>query len=328
MNPEISPNAGSYELAWDLAHIANNAHTVMQVATNNFNHANSCVPSFFDTDTTVSHAVDNVPNLRTQELIVEAVATSIASAETAETLPPITKETIKSELLGFAIIGGNKTVEDINKLRKGKNKVEVLNPEIVEQELDEWLTEEKLTYMNERRKLKPDVIFTLDATPNVLVSGSEVYDLQVAIGKKQGIPAYIWSDILKSCSKAEASGTNPGNGKTTMFSIRENEPTEGMSGTLTEQVVELGVRQEDNPFLRSKTPLEDVTRFNTLYAQSDKPLIGREAYLATAGRYLAVKPKRVGDYLCVPCFCVNGGGKPNVSDSSVVNDDNVSLVVG
>ena len=263
-------------------------------------------------------------------LAVEATqAATPQTPEIAEVLPPLGKEAFKAEKLPFAIIGGNAIVVNLNSLRKPKNHVEALDPATVEKEYDAWFTEDRFAFVKSTLEADPELEATIDATPNIKVSGKEVLELEHKFGEGQPYKTDVWSNILTEYTDTEVSGTNPDNGNTVMFSIRFSKPTPNMSGNRKQQIVKLGALQAVNPFVRDHSPLEAVTHAQTLRAQSgDKPLVGDAAFYATVGRNFTMEPKSVGGGLCVPDFFVSANGEPVVGDSGVVFGVSVSVVVG
>jgi hypothetical protein len=258
-------------------------------------------------------------------IVADETVPEVDTAPEATTL--IDKESFKAEKLKWAVLGGNVTVSDINEGRELEDRVKELDPEVVAKEYDAFFDETVAAYLNERRRVNPNVEFILSATPNVLVTGEEVIELQKKIGVRQGIATDVWSDVLNMHTAQALTGADPSNGNTAIFSIRENTPTEGMSGNTTAQIKELEKKQEVNPLIRDHTPLEAVTHANTLQAEHGV-LKGDAAFRATVARNFTMKPKLLGVNRYVPRFCVDVGGGPRSSDSGVDYGGGVALVVG
>lgn len=255
----------------------------------------------------------------------DVVASDVASASEATAL--IDKESFKAEKIKWAVLGGNVTVSDINAGRKFEEHVKELDPEVVAREYDAFFDETVAAHLNERRKINSNVEFTLSATPNVLVTGEEVIELKKKIGERQGVATVVWSDILTQHTAQALTGADPSNGNTVIFSIREDSPTEDMSGSTAVQIRKLEKRQTVNPLIRDHTPLEAVTHANTLQAEQGV-LSGHAAFRATVARNFAMKTMLFGVYQFVPSFFVYVDGKPYSGYSFVGYDDFVALVVG
>ncbi|MES2971472.1 MAG: hypothetical protein V4702_04070 [Patescibacteria group bacterium] len=256
--------------------------------------------------------------------------------EAVEAPAPVTKESL-AEQLPFAHKGYNTVIDIINDGRK-KDKIAPATEETVREEYDAWIAEKEqdgsLAYVRAAMEADPELVATLDATPNVLVSGEEVTNAEVKFGEGQPYKTEVWSDILTRKSRGEPqytpqeiSGTDPTNGNSVMFSIRLSKPTPDMGSNRQQNIDRLVELQKVTPSLRFTTPLEAATHVQTLRAGGDK-LVGNGTFEKTITRYPDMEPRRVGDFACVPDSCVGDGGIRSLGYSDVEYDDNVVVVVG
>lgn len=274
---------------------------------------------------------------------IVAVEGSMAEAEAviepsaSEVLTPVTKESL-AEQLPFAYKGYATFLEIINDGRK-KDKIELATKETLKAEYDSWISSEEgldggLAYVRAAMEADPELIATLTATPNVLVTAEEVTDAEIKFGEGQPYKTEVWSDILTRKSRGnpqyspeEISGTDPANGKSVMFSIRLSKPTPGMGSNRQQNIDKLAELQKTTPSVRFTTPLEAAVHVQTLRAGGDK-LVGPGTFDKTITRYPNMKPRRIGNRSYVPCSCVYDDGGRGLGSSDVVDGDGVVVVVG
>ena len=273
---------------------------------------------------------------------IVAVEGSMAEAEAviepsaSEALTPVTKESL-AEQLPFAYKGYATFLEIINDGRK-KDKIELATKKTLKAEYDSFSSEKGLdgglAYVRAAMEADPELIATLTATPNVLVTAEEVTDAEIKFGEGQPYKTEVWSDILTRKSRGnpqyspeEISGTDPANGKSVMFSIRLSKPTPGMGSNRQQNIDKLAELQKTTPSVRFTTPLEAAVHVQTLRAGGDK-LVGPGTFDKTITRYPNMKPRRIGARSYVPRSFVNDGGDRYLSVSYVGNVDGVVVVVG
>lgn len=246
-----------------------------------------------------------------------AVESARGDAETDVEAPtPVTKESL-AEQLNTAFMGYQATAEQLNGDRKKKEQIEVADQETVARELEDWLTEEKVAYVASAMEADPELRFTLVATPNVTATADEVIKGTRVFGEGQPYATEVWSDILKKYSPEEVSGTNPENGNSVKFKLVPDKFTPELYGTVKFQKDKLAELQTDTPFLNATSPLEDLTRLQTLRA-SGNALVGLGTADATYMRNFTMEPKRLLDgWSRLPDSSVGDGGEPRL-DGSIV----------
>jgi hypothetical protein len=249
-------------------------------------------------------------------------------SETHENPTHSTKESL-SEQLATTYIGYNVTTGLLNEGRRKKDQVPIVKPETLREELDAWLTEEKVAYIATAQEADPEVRFTLVATPNVLVNDRELANAAKEFGKGQPYETYVWDSLYSRYTPEQISGMDPSNGKAVMFSLIPSKYTPGMDGTVVEQQAELAKLKADTPDLKVPSPLEAVTYWQTLRAQGyqlrDKFTFGR-----TYIRHFNLPEQRVDDWLSlsVPASYVGDDGKPILRRSRAQNDNLARVAVG
>lgn len=278
---------------------------------------------------------NEVGPIAADNLVTPPVSVPEAVAD-LEAPTPVTKESL-AEQLPFAYKGYATFVEFINDGRK-KDKIELATEETLKAEYDAWIDEKEqdggLAYVRAAMEADPELEATLDATPNVLVTGEEATDAEIKFGEKQPYKTEVWSDILTRKSRGEPqytsqeiSGTDPANGKSVMFSIRLSKPTPDMGSNRQQNIDRLAELQKVTPSLRFTTPLEAAVHVQTLRAGGDK-LVGRGTFEKTITRYPNMKPQRFVDWTCVPRSFVYDDGHRGLGYSSVGDGDDVAVVVG
>jgi hypothetical protein len=262
----------------------------------------------------------------TGSVAVEGAMRADAAAETS--VDPIdVKETITS-LLTPAYNGFQTTLEQINGSRKKEKKLAVADQETVAAEFEEWFDEDRLAYVKEKMEANPKLTWTLLATANETVTAYEYLTGTQTFGEGQPHQTKVWSGIVKQYTPEEVSGTDPSNGKSVKFKLVPNEFSPELYGDVATQKKKLAELQADTPFLEATSPLEDLTRLNTLRAANGNKLVGSGTADASRIRNLTLEPQPVGEHLCVPSLCVVDSGRLDVEDSAVQIDEYGRVSVG
>lgn len=248
-----------------------------------------------------------------------------ASTEGAETvLGPPTKESV-AEQLASASVGYRAVVESLNG-RRQKAVPEIASDEVIAAEFDAWMTEDKLSYMAAAQEADPKIRFTLVATPNVKAGFRKLMSAAKAFGKSQSKEILVSSFLYIGCSAENLSGTDPNNGKSIVFSLIPNEHAPVLDGTVPELVDALTELQVESPYLKSPSPLEAITYWQTLRAQGD-PLMGSGTPDRTSIRHFSHPQMRFKDgWVGVPMTYINEKGSPCLAGSSVQNVEDLAIL--
>jgi len=208
-----------------------------------------------------------------------------------------------------------------------KDQLKPVSGEAFTMEFEDWLTDEKIAFVEEAMEADPELSFMLVATPNVEVKDGEVQRLAQTFGEQQPYGTYIYDNLYKKYPAAELAGTDPSNGKSVMFSLIPNKLSESLTGTVQHQLAQLEAMQASHPFVRVPSVLEAISYWHTLQSSGDG-LQDNETFDCTYIRHFDMDPKRIGGWLRVPFSYVDDGGQPGLRDSFAENGNSGRVVVG
>jgi hypothetical protein len=229
-----------------------------------------------------------------------------------------TKEQL-AEQLASAAAGYTAVLEVVNAGRRKRNVLAPASDETLAAELEAWFTEDKLAYVAAVQETDPDVSFTLVATPNVIVSHTELAVAAEVFGDYQPTETYVWDPLYSTYAAEQLSGTDPDNGDSVVFSLIPSKNSPDMIGTVSELREQLAILQDDNPDLKVPSPLEAVTYWHTLRAQGES-LTDNNTFNRTCIRHFDLPKHRVKGWLGVPDSYINNAGSPNLTGTSALHD--------
>ena len=217
--------------------------------------------------------------------------------------------------LPAAYLGYQATSEALNMWRRKKVVDTVASEAIVTAEFADWLTGDRLAYLSAVEQADPGLQHRLVATPNVLVGSKDISKAMTLFGQGQPHPAHIDQELLRRYSPQQISGTNPKNGKHTVFSMIHNKLTPGMAANVKRQREELLVAaQARYPFLKVTSLLEDFAYLCTLRSLGYK-LVGPGVFELTYSRKFNLPEQHLDDWVGVPRVSVRQSGRPGIYDS-------------
>lgn len=253
---------------------------------------------------------------RERNLELPAGEIAVKGSEAQETTELTTREKITQQLQS-AIGGYREAINEINKEREDGDDphVEVEEADI-SNELEEWLTEEKIAQIEAAQEANPKVEFTLVATPNITVAREAL--LRIARGFADGQPSdsFISEDLLREYDGHELSGTHPENGNNVQFSLIPDSTDSKFSGSVSEQNTQLDQLRRLYPHARVPSVLEAEVYKRTLrIRQGGGPLAGEGTEKKTSIRHFDLKPRGITGWRNVPNSKVNDKGQSWLSTS-------------
>ncbi|MEK7059791.1 MAG: hypothetical protein AAB971_03475 [Patescibacteria group bacterium] len=248
---------------------------------------------------------------------------------TAETLAAAKESIIKQ--LPFAYQGNQAIISSLNQDqgRKNKDQYSAATEEALANEVEAWLTDEKLAYVANAMEVDPELSFTLVATPNVVVPKKDIVKVAKAFGQGQPYETDVYDSLYDKYTAQQLSGTDPNNGNSVQFSLIPSKFIDSMEGTVTKQRSELTNLQANSPELNFKvpSPLEAETFKQTLRAQGDDLATG-DVFNRTYIRHFDLPEQRIDDWRCVPGSFVSDRGQSDLNNSNVRNDIPARVAVG
>lgn len=198
---------------------------------------------------------------------------------------------------------------------------------------EEWLTADRLSYVNNAQRSDPELRFAVNATPNITISADEYAMLQQAFNA--GVPSprgmSSWARrIVDRCTTEELSGTHPENGELVHFSLVPNRFTRGLFGTVHTRdtaMTHLKRAKGGLPGLHFTSPLEAATYLYTLRAGGDTFTEGNVDG-RTYNRHFHLPIKGVTDEHNVLSSCVDKNGQFCVFVESNFDDRHERALVG
>ena len=186
----------------------------------------------------------------------------------------------------------------INALRPEKG-IKIGSFEEMKSEFVEWLTPDRVRYMQLQRAHNPALEYIFTAVPNTPVSAHEITVLARDFGHRlRGKPGIIEEDFLKRYSPEQLSGTDKSNGRQFLFSAipfseesqhrKFDKPDHGEDriygrGEQLNQL--LGSLQAEYPFMKVPSVLEGIAMWNILEA-SGVPMYGEDTIHRTETRQI------------------------------------------
>jgi len=224
------------------------------------------------------------------------------------------------------------TLKARNTISESLSSASSVTPEKLKEELDAWLSDEKLDYVRSQIEQYSGLEFTLVATPNVLVaSHQELFETAIAFGgTPQPYETWIYDkqmvgNLYQGYSLAELSGTNPDNNNSTQFSLIPSKPNPELVSKTAEQ--QRDIFRDDlltaMPDLAVPSVLEAITYWQTLRAALPPDADGNPQPLNNFDKTLIVhfdlENRPVGDGVLVPASIVFDSGRPDLSDSHALD---------
>lgn len=191
-------------------------------------------------------------------LVLSFTATDASLDSGHEATNDLLKESLKSQWVS-AYRGYKATVKLLNANRKKEDRLPLSKEETMQNELDEWLSDEKVSYVEQAKGN-----FALVATPNVLVDAKGYITAAKAFGKLQGQAASIPEGFYEWYDAQQLSGTTPLGGQQFVFSLIPLKPDERFSGTVKSQLDLFGALKDEYAFLKVPSPLEVLAYWQTL----------------------------------------------------------------
>lgn len=223
------------------------------------------------------------------------------------------------EQLPFAYEACRQTITGVNSWSPYEDRSESYPEEAaVEDELEAWLTSDRLTQARALQEANPDLQFTLAAVPNILVNSRLLVPLHDQFCYHQPGPADIYKKIFRLYDNYDPkliSGTNPHNGLSVKFLLIPDKGDERLKdkgiGQLWSTFKSI---QEFNPNFTVPTPFEAEVYRRTLRVK-DGALEGEGTQEKTYIAHFSMEPRNMG------------GFTPRLFPTSYVND-NGGLSVG
>ncbi len=211
------------------------------------------------------------------------------------------KELVTNQF-GFASEAYTSLVDGINTDRADDEKYEAAPEDEVRAAFDEWLTEDKLVYVQQLMEADPQLRFTLVATPNIVATFDEIKDIAQSVGDKVGIEPFVWNDLYNRYSAYQLSGADRDDGKPVRFSLMPNKPNQAFYNTALKQRQYLAERQQHYPYPEHvPSVLESVSYWMRLVTEDpmslkDSPDNATPTYI----RHFDLPEHSVGDTVAVP----------------------------
>lgn len=181
-------------------------------------------------------------------------------------------------------LGYEQVIEAINETRDGTESIQPIDENQLGEEFSSWISEDMLRHIVTTQEIDPEVSYQLVATPNLEVkSYKEFESIALYHSNHPEIASGIdvedyWPHIsfLDECCRLytteQLSGTNPSNGKSTLFSLipvklnnnKVYPPYCTMNGDIHERRFKLVYAQKQFPYLKTPSLLEVLTFWNTI----------------------------------------------------------------
>lgn len=277
-----------------------------------------------------------------QQLGGEEQATDLSLLSGAVAIEPTVNTTETHVSKAESLVMGQKAesfralqsvVDVLNHSKYKKHEVKPIENQEFSKSLKEWLSEDKLAYVNKAMEADPELSFTLVATPNLVLTRGQLYETTLELGKNRSHPTYvadhIEDDIYAKYSPVELHGTEIGNENPLIFSLIPTKLNEGMEGTVSEQRARLAELQKENQFLRVPTILEAVTLWELLGNQgvtSETPNVMFKTYVRHFN--LPEQKQSYDDSSCVPESLIRRDGHNGLYFSNVSWDRPARIAVG
>lgn len=226
----------------------------------------------------LAQEVVDIARDRGLELSLAAGVVAVEGGDTEEAAEvPVTSKESLAEQLPAAIEGYEAVLGTLNQDRPGEDVLPVAAAEVIAAELDVWLTEDKLAYINAVREADPAVQFTLVATPNVFVDSGELFRLAEAFDERLAAKADSEIEFYEKYTAEELSGTDPDNGNAVVFSLVPS--SDDIKGAIpTEMRSQFSALKAEHTFLKVPSPLEAIAYWQALRAGGDEFADGEIAY--------------------------------------------------
>ena len=182
-----------------------------------------------------------------------------------------------------------------------------------------WLEadSDKVAYVERAIKADPESKFILVATPNRLVSSSDLKEMAKQFGVDKPYRAFIANELYDQYTPEELSGSFSDDSPI-RFILIPNKFPKYYTGTTKEQRHELLRLQIEKPFLRIPSVVEAVAYWYALQSQGEI-LVGPGTYEKTYIRHFDLPERRNHTNLFVPYTFIGNTGSPHLHESFVRN---------